>query len=178
MGRPNTARRRLVWLAALLVTLLIAGSVAFVFRYQPLASQNLDGAVSVRQYREGATSPIAAWLTNDGPLGITVTKVDRTRGDFLVGVVDARLPAEGEPSDLGSAQPFRSFSLGSGESKPILLVLKFANCRSYDPGTGSTLLSVGIHFRVLGIPHTTQLDLPEGITVEAPGPGQCPGRSS
>ena len=59
----------------------------------------------------------------------------------------------------------------------VMLVLGFDHCEDFDPGVATTLRSVRVHFRVLGVPRVAVLDLPAGIYVESPPDIACPARS-
>lgn len=191
----RSRRRRWILLALLvLVTGLIAGGSAYLGNYQPLRIGSFSGSGTFAtpvvtddperpargyRYHEGGATTFTMWLSNEGPLGVTITGVDRTEKDAsgLLRVSGARLAFERVPLNYAAAAPFHAFSLGpGGSSRGIAVEVTFGNCERFSPNTYSVLVAVRIRYRVLGIPHAAWIDLPEGLAVRSPG--SCPARRS
>ena len=195
-SRPR--RRRWAWGLVIGVLLIVVGALigraVYLDQYEPLAiggsgssglygnpeKEDVDGTVRAYTYHEGGIIPLSLWISNEGPLGVAVTGIERNSPGWrgLVSLVGARLGDERRPLDLESSRPFSSFSLSPDDSRLVQVLFRMGNCRHNEYGGAMHVTSVRVKFTVLGVQRSQDLPLSEGIWVDAPRPEDCPAGSS
>lgn len=168
---------RIVAIVVLLM-LVIAGVVGIgLARYQPLVSDVLGHSSAT--YREGAPFSYAFELVNRGRLPVTVTSIDRPPGLGLIGIEDVLVSKTDGGFVAGdiaprSYEPFRSFVLGPGAMRGILVRSTFGGCTNFARGNGLIYEAQQVTFRVYGVSRTAWIPT---VPFSIGSPARCPGRS-
>jgi len=190
-GRIRRVRLR-VWIAVLFaLSTVIVGTVGgiWISRYQPLergSFSNLPGAEGDRafgatnvvvDYQQGATYQFNFSLRNSGGVAVDVVHIPLQQLlDFPIVFEEVRLEQPGKYCCAGDAVPFQPFTLNPGEERGLVFRGVLSHCQSFTNGAYSTIESLEVDFRVLGITKSQQVMLPQPIAVRMPGTGtpQCP----
>jgi hypothetical protein len=134
-------------------------------------------------YEDGKTFYFGFGLHNEGPLPVTITGI-QTQG------VTSSMSLSKEtiwmashdgwygPPDSPGGEPFRTFSLGSGEERWIVIAEQMANCTKYglSPRSTSTqtLARADVSYRVLGfIPRHAVLPYADTTQIVLTGTSGC-----
>ena len=187
--------RRRSWVAVGAVLVLLGAAVSFLANYDPLCHSDCTGVGGVRGTTVAAlgefTSPqgtrfsayrvqhapgkdFSCWFTlsNSGPVGVTITRVGAEYGSSgpirIERVQIDPTPGTGD----GPLTTFRPFSLNPDEFIDVLVTIRMQGCLR--EGASTTLGSVLVSFRVLGVPRATTVYLPEVMEVKG---GNDPGCS-
>jgi hypothetical protein len=182
------------WGIAGLVGALLAG-MWWVLVYQPmLTSDGGFGAgrkvglgydattvdnVSGTEFRVSPPVPgdeigLAFPLHNDGPLGITIVGIGNPfNPEGVVGApIDWTSPGEAtRTADLtGRETPLAPFALSGGGYTQVRLAFDVHDCAtgSWAPGSGTTVDTVPITYRVLGLTRTVSVPLGYALTIDTP----------
>ena len=78
--------------------------------------------------------------------------------------------------DDAGFRPFHPFTMASGESMVVRVRGRFEGCADFEPDSFAGLTAVAVRHRTLWATRTHFVDLPTGIQVPAPPPGDCPER--
>jgi hypothetical protein len=183
------------WTGLSAVAILLTSAVAFLANYDPLCHQQCGGISGVSgptvQLLGNFTSPtgddFSAWrvmhspgqefsfwltLSNEGPVGITVTRVGDAPQQFdRFSVVRVQTqPESGQPP----LRDFRPFSLkpSSNEVMDVLVTMRMQSC--VEGGTSYQFGSIPVTYRVLGITRRTTVFLRSSIAVTGAPGTTCP----
>jgi hypothetical protein len=161
------------------VAIGIVAAITFLANYQPLVPGCCRGHPETT-YRQGASFSYAVSLRNDGHLPIKITGVDTDGGYALLRTAgiyvqrDIAAAVEGNYSrDLYG--PFRSFTLGAGQERGLLISNVFDDCSRFAPRTGNIYEALHVSFSVLGLPRHAWVDLGNMFTIRSPK--SCPERA-
>jgi hypothetical protein len=115
-------------------------------------------------------------ITNDGPLGVTITRIGAVPDRF------DQLPVESvrfQPADQAketTSTPFHPMSLGSHQAINVLVTIRMRGCME---GHSSTVLGqVPVTYRALSFTKHRWLPLPESIEVGGAPGTTCPSGST
>jgi uncharacterized protein YaiE (UPF0345 family) len=173
------------------MAILLCGAGLFVARYQPLApgstgvgadpgGRNVttsdpaggqNGTVSRVTYDNGTIITFGFSLSNNGPVGVTVTGIYRSSPPSaeplkVIAVYVAHRPGViGAIRDLRQFEPFHSFALPGGAERLILVQARMVNCTDVPAGIAATYTQAPVSFRVLGVPRSTWVALPLPVEV-------------
>jgi hypothetical protein len=183
---PAGARRAWSRWAAVAVAVLMAGFGSwfgvFVSNYQPLhpkftviasggRGRFLPAHAARPQFgvpcRVGAHARFGFPLYNEGPLGVTITKLGSPsyRGDVLTW--QGRSMGPPHSTEPGGQRPFSPFSLGPNDYRVVMWDLTIHQCQGRSSVITPAFVRVG--FRVLGFSRTQDLDLPLAVAVSRTG---------
>ena len=170
---PRQRARRLRILA-LLFALVVIAVLAFASRYQPLTARPAWGSYGLPNSAERVEVSLAANLSNSGPFGISVLKLQpKVYADPPVvvrplmpcfQVVEHQRECRQDSRGFVAGDRFYPFSLGAGTSMPVAWQYSFS-CR---PLSGSSYISgpveVRVTYRLLFFTHSAMLVIPNTQT--------------
>ena len=129
-------------------------------------------------YHDGDHLVFGFALHNSGSVGVTITGFDLPRPEqvVLLGLIDVRIGKRlaGGGTSVVHTDPFRPFTLHSGETRDVVVREKMRACEWNTPGSGNTWSDLGLHYRTLGLTRHATLPAPVHITVMAPPAADCP----
>ncbi len=177
---PRPLRRRLVWVAVVVVLLLGVGSAALAATAAGLSASGptaVSGTAAsavftiedrvVRQirYRDDAVLDYTFRLTNDQALPVTVKGISKAqRPERLFGYVGLR-DAEGR----------REFTVPGNGTRVVHLLLHMGGCENLSARAGSFVHEVILDIERMGIPTgTATVRLPEEVHTGSPREAFCP----
>lgn len=173
----------------MIVLSLLAAVVVFVVRYQPLSTGNFtssgpvtaDGANGIRvAYTGGGTFSFGFLLINDGPVPLTINRIQVTGPNELLVPLKVELAAKRDAGAIGVGDPalerFLQFSLGAGDRKWIVVRTQFGNCARFAQGTFETYTQFLVTFKVGPFTKHAWVPLPRNIRVDSPPDWACPAR--
>jgi hypothetical protein len=194
--RPRWARR----LAVALGLLLLASSILYVWRYQPLTANGSGGwwvdprfgthigdftspagnnfsAYRVR-YVDGETFRYGLTLNNEGPLPVTITSIGDDGCDGCVFPLEFErstvAPGDGPfRFDQHHTQPFETVELSPGDYRFFVIESRFDHCEASSPGMSYGYGLVQVTYRIGFAPHSVRLPMPYSLEVEMERAG-CP----
>lgn len=171
-------RRGLLALALLLV-LLAGGEVAVARSALDLSAsgpvavsgteatgvfQIADRTIRQVRYDDGGTLRYTFWLTNDGPLPVTVLGLSDDQPEPRLFGLAGLARADG-----GEAH------IAAGESEPVTLELSMGGCETLSARAGSFVSEVVVHTeRPGGLDDEVTIRLPEEIHTGSPREAFCP----
>jgi hypothetical protein len=197
-----TNRSRSPWLAAAIaligVAMLVVGaSVLLLSRYQPLdtrsqssidapdpvpAPVNYAGRrLQVVEYADGATVRYSFLLHNDGPVGVTVTGFALPSGPGrLFDPVGYAVGGRSLSDVAAGTARFHAFALPAGATRAVTVTLRFVNCQTISPRTGTNVETITVHYRGFGlVGRSQQVRLPDLLRVGSPSTDErCPGATA
>ena len=129
---------------------------------------------AVLRYRDGEHVTYAVRLHNGGSVGVTVLGLDDFEGHQLLKPFEVRVGKvlPGGESSVTVTEPRRSFTLAAGDSRSLIVHLRFSDCEWVMPGGSQTVTGWSVRYRVLGLTRAVVLDLPLELSVESPA--TCP----
>jgi hypothetical protein len=169
-------------------------TVSFLSNYQPLVHGNYGGigvptgqklrpgsgpGTQAITFVEGQTFTIALSVLNDGPFGVTITSVGR-QGPVLHALATfdtsflAAADFNGATTDVRGLATFRPFALAPGHQRLVVVRYRFDDCSSNAPGSSSTLSTIPVRFRIMGVSRAGSVDLIGPVQVDPPD--VCHGR--
>jgi hypothetical protein len=158
---------------AIIVLVLLGAPGGVIAFYNPLEHGNSGGTPGISvpyrdshepfgprlrnvSYVHGASLKIDFSVRNEGPWGVTITEIPEQ--DF--GFLDVSSVERGIRNRCcAETEPFAPFSLHAGEQRVIRLVGSIKGCGRWSgQGTAtSTIDSLVIRFRLVGVPHTAKV---------------------
>ena len=188
VARSAWSERLLGLVVYLIILAILATMVVFAVRYQPLTIGNFVSSEPVGAgsnmispvYTEGGTFSFGFMLINDGPVPVTVERIQFTGNDELLAPIriemanrrDAGAIAPGDPS----LQKFLRFSLDGGGRQWIVVRTSFANCDRYPARTFTTFWRLKVTYRMVAYTKSAWIELPKDIRVDSPPDYACPSR--
>ena len=173
----------------LIVLAFLGAVVVFVVRYQPLSTGNFtssgpvtaDGANGIRvAYAGGGTFSFGFLLINDGPVPMTIDKVQFTGPNELLIPLKVEMAEKRDAGAIGvgatGLERFIQFSLGAGDREWIVVRTEFSNCVRFPAGTFETYTQFLVTFKVGPFTKHAWIPLPRNIRVESPSDALCPTR--
>jgi hypothetical protein len=140
------------------------------------------GLIRLYVYVDRGTFTVTKWLTNSGPVPLTITGVDPAPDYWvgLIGVKDARQAVPVVPGKCCSidevatwaAPGFRPLHLDPGQSGAISVRYLMSHCESSPPGGTLSFESLGIQYNILGFPRDGQI--PWSAPIAVTSPDTCP----
>jgi hypothetical protein len=176
--------------AIVVAFVIVAGAVWFWASYDPLCHEPCGGVSGVHgpgvarlgsitspqgesfnayrlELRQGQEFSFWVTLSNKGPFDVTVARIGVAQAEFQnlpVVRVQMESPANALGASPAALVPFRPFSLGSHEQSPsIYVTMQLAQC--FDEGTSTTIGSIPVSYRFLGLTHHTTVFLYSSIEV-------------
>ena len=190
VARSAWSERLLGLVVYLIILAILATMVVFAVRYQPLTIGNFVSSEPVGTesnmispaYVEGGTFSFGFMLINDGPVPVTVERIQFTGNDELLAPLrmetanrrDAGALASGDPA----LQKFLGFSLDGGGRQWIVVRTSFANCDRYPASTFTTFWRLKVTYRMLAYTKSAWIELPKDIRVDSPPDYACPSRAA
>jgi hypothetical protein len=196
--KPIRGGRRTAWIGLSLAVALLLTAYAFV----AIVAQPLTGAEEVADrglatlagnpgdsteyrlfdYADGGTFTVTRWLSNSGPVGLTITGVD-VAPDYwvgLIGVKDARQAVPVVPGKCcaideaatWTAPGFRPLHLNPGQWGGVSVRYLMSHCEDSGPGGTLSFAAVGIRYNILGYPRDVQI--PWSAPIAVTSPETCP----
>ncbi len=139
-----------------------------------------DRPLRLLTYADGKDVRYAFVLRNRGRVGLTVRSLSaHATGKYqLLNLRSDRVGPTGAAGaavvDADGGSPFRPFSLGPGEQRVVVLVGTFTDCEFISPRAASMLDDVRVDYRLLGVPRSTTIQLPERLRTQSPSDQGCP----
>ena len=187
---PRTLTSRAVGLLIYAAVLgAVAAVVAFAVQYNPLSTRNFAASGDVTdaghnvvrvRYSDGDTFSFGFLLANNGPVPLTVQKIQLTGGQELlvpVKVLVAPKRAAGNIDDPSLKSVLR-FSFEPGGQRWVVVRTRFANCGRFRVGTFETYTQFQVTYKALGFTKHAWVKLPKQIRVDSPPDSACPSRSA
>ena len=175
----------------LIVIAFLGAVVFFVVRYQPLSTGNFtssgpvtaDGANGIRvAYTGGGTFSFGFLLINDGPVPLTIDKVQFTGPNELLVPLKVEMAAKRDAGAIGVGAPglerFMQFSLGAGDRSWIVVRTEFEICARFAQGTFETYTQFLVTFKVGPFTKHAWVPLPRNIRVDSPPDWACSARGA
>ncbi len=198
MGRLK--RKWVIWPAAAVVALAVAGAVSFqiaLLWIHPIT----DGGISWAPYgncsdfnHQGTTvdcaeapfdpgAPVAiGWsVRNAGPVSLTIAAAEdlRVPSEHTIAKLHAVFPWKGDLFSLNETQtrPFESITLAPGQQADIEFLGNFQSCEAVQgyagPGTAVIFDRVRLTVRWLLFSRQVEVPMRRVLKVDAPAEGQC-----
>jgi hypothetical protein len=167
----------------------IAAVVAYAVQYNPFSTHNFAAATAATDaghnlvqvsYSDGDTFSFGFLLANNGPVPLTIQKIQLTGARELLVPVNTQVApkrAAGHMDDP-SLRTFLQFSFEPGGQRWVVVRTRFANCERFHVGAFETYTQFQVTYKEFGFTRHAWVKLPKSIRVDSPPDEACPARSA